>query len=215
MGCRRVVDGKVVRRDISGQKFGRLLVCSFSHMDSRGRLFWNCTCDCGKNKVVQGSDIEGGRSRSCGCTQREAARKRLTSHGLTGTRTYRIWAQMIQRCRPERGYDRYGVRGIRVCERWMLFENFLDDMGECPGAFEIDRVDNNGNYEPGNCRWVSRKENQRNTNRSAFLTLNGETKTMVEWSELMGIQQGTILARLKRGWTVEMAITRPVRGKVK
>lgn len=127
------------------------------------------------------------------------------------TITYKRWDSMKQRCRNKR-YVHYAGKGIKICERWMVFGNFLKDMGECPPGMTLDRIDNNGNYEPGNCRWATHRQQTRNYSRNRLLTYNGQTKCVVEWSEERGVRQDLIHCRLGRGWSIEDAITYPVRG---
>ncbi len=131
------------------------------------------------------------------------------THGHTATKTYHIWSAMKQRCLNgnSHNYKTYGARGIRVCERWLVFENFLADMGEKPDGKSLDRYPNNdGNYEPGNCRWATRIEQANNTQRSIRLEANGQTLSVREWSELTGICMPTLFARIRRGWAPERVI---------
>lgn len=129
---------------------------------------------------------------------------------------YSIWLNMRARCGNSKNnrYSTYGARGIRVCERWDAdFLNFLSDMGRRPGEdYSLDRIDNNGNYEPENCRWATRKEQCRNRTTSRFLTLGGETKTLAKWGAESGLGVSLLHGRLKRGWSIRKALTEPVRG---
>jgi hypothetical protein len=133
-------------------------------------------------------------------------------HGLSYTPEYYCWIHMKARClNPNNtAYHNYGERGISICERWSSsFLNFLSDMGNMPSRkHTIDRIDNNGDYTPDNCRWVTRKYQQRNRRNTVYVTFNGETKSAAEWSEITGIKRHTIVTRIKRGWTPEDAITR-------
>jgi hypothetical protein len=146
-------------KDMAGLRFGRLTVL---HRAGDGLpVRWLSRCDCGIEKVVAGSKLRSGNTQSCGCLQQEMRILRNTRHGLSRTRTHNIWLAMRRRCsRPDQpNYKWYGGRGIRVCDRWQSFANFLADMGECPEGYELDRINGDGNYEPGNCRWVTHKQN--------------------------------------------------------
>jgi hypothetical protein len=148
---------------------------------------------------------------------RYGMRRRYPFHRLRGevvvrTKTYQIWIDMRKRCnKPARAdYKNYGARGIMVCERWnQSFANFLLDMGEAPPESSIERIDNNGNYEPSNCRWATRKEQQRNTRRTQFYELNGETLCVRAWEEKLGLSQGALWHRLRRGWDSQKALSTP------
>jgi hypothetical protein len=139
-----------------------------------------------------------------------------TAHGHSkgaGSPTYQTWRNMRSRCENPNvpAYKNYGGRGITVCERWKTFENFLADMGERPEGMTIERIDNDRGYEPGNCRWATYNEQARNMRSNQRITLNGETKCLTEWAEQYGIKMPTLWARLRMGWSVEEALTKPVR----
>jgi hypothetical protein len=152
------------RIDLTSQRFGRLTVLRFSHTGKWGKAFWACLCDCGRETAVSGEDLKSGNTASCGCFHKTHIANRTRTHGHTGTSIYNRWKEMMGRCyNPKHPrYADYGGRGIRVCERWHDFTNFLADMGEPPPGLTLDRIDNNKGYEPGNCRWATVQE--QNTN---------------------------------------------------
>ena len=183
-----------------GHVYGQLTVLARAGSNSRGHALWTCICSCGQDLIVSGNSLRTGNTRSCGCSR--------TRHGYSNTRTYSSWYAMLERCRnpSNPSYTSHGKRGIRVCRRWRVFENFVADMGERPAARELDRINNNGNYEPGNCRWATRSENQRHTRSSRYLEFRGQVRIQIEWAELLGLRPGTIAERLRRGWSVERAL---------
>jgi len=150
--------------DITGRRFSRWVVLSLYAKGAGAHATWVCQCDCGTRSVVDGVHLRRGKTRSCGCLRTE----QLTTHGYTAgyTRsTYRIWDAMRQRCtNPNHShYRRYGGRGISVCHRWLhSFEDFLADMGPRPEGYSIERINNDGNYEPSNCKWIPLADQQKN-----------------------------------------------------
>ena len=161
-----------------GQRLGRWFVLAEAERSADGHRRWLCRCGCGTERIVDGRSLRRGATRSCGCLLREVAasemRAKMLVHGHAATAdrspTYRSWRSMIGRCtRPtDVSFKYYGARGIEVCERWRAsFVNFLADMGERPTGLTLDRVDVEGNYEPGNCRWATRSEQERNKRKVA------------------------------------------------
>lgn len=198
-------------KDITGQEFGRLKAIRLSRVVGK-IAYWLCQCRCGKECETQGSSLRNKGVKSCGCATKEATVK----HGMYDAPGYRSWYSMIDRCtdKTAKDYPRYGGKGVNVCERWLGLEgikNFFADMGPQPTPkHSIDRFPNkNGNYEPGNCRWATRFEQQRNKNNNRLLTHNGETKTMAEWAESLGLHLTAMAERFRRGWSVEKAVTTP------
>ena len=177
-------------------------------------------CECGKKHIVQITRVRSGRTKSCGCLAREMTVQRSCTHGQAATshqsNTYRSWSSMKCRCLNQKSeqWQWYGGRGIRICERWVnSFEAFFEDMGERPSHATLDRIDSDGNYEPGNCRWATDHQQSRNHRRNRILTAFGKAMCVTDWAIETGIWKTTIKERLNRGWTVEQALTMPVRNK--
>lgn len=198
--------------DLTGQKFNRLTV--LSQVPNQKWVKWECRCDCGKIVEVRSCHIISGNIKSCGCWSREVAAKRETKHGLGHVVEYSIWLGMKARCgNPNNDhYYLYGERGITVCPEWVSdFGQFYADMGPRPSnKHSIDRIDNNGGYCKENCRWTTRDVQNRNTRQNRILSHNGEAKTITDWAADLNTKQSTIQGRLKRGWTIEKAVTTPV-----
>lgn len=194
---------------LEGKKFGRLLVLNrIKKQGAKKYSLYECLCDCG-NKIITRSDtIQKGIS--CGCFQKE----QVTSHGKSNSQVYKTWRSMKYRCYNENNpaYVHYGHRGIKVCDRWLeSFENFYADMGDPPSEnHSIDRIDNNGDYIPENCRWATWEEQENNKSTNVFLTYKDETKTMAEWCKKLNMPMSTLHNRLKR-WSIEKALSTAIR----
>ena len=210
--------GSPRRKDLTGRQFGRLTVLYWTETRALSRnAVWRCQCECGIKPVVAARSLVSGAATSCGCFRKErsaaANRKRLTTHGMAYTRTFRIWGLMLNRCRNERAtqFKHYGGRGIKVCDAWREFAEFFKDMGEAPDGLTLDRIDSNGNYEPSNCRWASKVQQMNNMRRTRIVTVDGRTMTMSEASREFGVGVGTIWSRLKLGWPDEKAVKKKVK----
>ncbi len=195
---------------IIGNRYGRLVVISKSPKSAR-KIFWLCQCDCGQVATVRGDHLKELRVRSCGCLDME----RMTTHGKSRTPEYHAWQAIKDRCGlpHHRNYKNYGGRGITICERWInSFENFFADMGERPTpTHSIDRwPDNDGHYEPANCRWATRKEQVDNRRNSLLCTINGKKQCVKDWcKELKIVSYEAALLRIRKGWPIERAVTAP------
>lgn len=220
---RNLNKGKSLKEDITGQKFGRLTVIEFSHIEKR-KTYWKCRCDCGKEIITRADGLKNGHTSSCGCYNKEILQNATHNikHGFSKKRIYHIWEDMKNRCYAERGeqYCNYGGRGISVCDEWLgedgakkfikwAYANGYDEnaqFGECT----LDRIDVNGNYEPQNCRWVSAKKQANNTRKNLYISYMGETKTLAEWCEHLGLPYHTIKKRIYSGWNIEDAFLKPI-----
>lgn len=201
-------------KDLTGQVFGRLTVKEMAPRETwrSCKVEWICDCFCGGSLQAIGHSLKVGHTKSCGCLHKDV----LTKHGHAPlgarTSTYNIWASMRNRCfNPKyRLFKDYGGRGITVCDRWAnSFENFLADMGERPEGMTLERKDNDGNYEPSNCRWASRWEQACNRRNTVFLEYQGQRKPLAVWAKEFGISTKVLTARILKGWEVERALTTP------
>lgn len=202
-----------VKIDMRGKSYGRLHV-----LKEAGRqgsfVTWKCKCDCGSEVIVSGNHLRSGHTKSCGCLAKELKSKRALGknhpnykHGGAGTPEYITWWGMMARCyRPDSSsYKYYGAKGIIVCERWHCFEHFLKDMGRRPEGLTLDRENQNGDYEPSNCRWSTLETQSGNRSSTIQITFKGKTQCMAVWARELGINYGTLRKRFKLGWPIEKA----------
>lgn len=210
------------RKDLTGIRYGKLVVITPEpdRKDSsfEKRTFWNCICDCGSACVIRTDQLTRSVAQSCGCLQLDT----VTIHGYATdrrgvTRTWRTWASMNSRCnnRNDPSFGRYGGRGIKICERWCAFENFLSDMGERPVGKTIDRKDNDGDYTPDNCKWSTPSEQANNRRRNRILVVKGVAQTASNWAKATGISVNVVFNRIRAGWSDERVVSEPVRSAKK
>jgi len=201
--------------DLTGKVFGKLTVIS-KHSTIKRCTRWKCKCECGNEAIVLGESLKSGATKSCGCYRKEITKIKATTHGLSKDKLYDIWCDMKRRCYNPKNkrYENYGGRNIKVCEEWHEFKPFYDwalNNGYIEGL-TIDRINNNGDYEPDNCRWATAIVQMNNTTRNHFVEFKGQIKTISQWSKITGISQDVIKDRLtKLGWSAERALTVPVR----
>lgn len=202
---------------IASEKFSRLTAIAPVSRGKDCAIKWLCGCECGGWAIVATRKLKSGKTRSCGCLKREM----MTTHGHGRTEdmnpTFRSWLSMRSRCKHPAtpGYEHYGGRGIKVCERWdSSFETFLADMGERPGRdYSIDRIDTDGDYCPENCRWATKATQNRNRRNNVLLTFDGETKCLKDWCDQYGITAQSYRYRIRKGWSPRKALTEPKRHK--
>lgn len=207
-------------RDITGEKFHSLTAICFDHRDNRytgGAHFWRFRCDCGNEIVARKNAVVSGNTKWCPKCSRNRHAKMVTKHGMHDTRLYREWAGIIQRCTNPNStsWDRYGGKGISVCDEWKRFEPFAEWALEngYSDDLTIDRIDSKGNYEPSNCRWATIREQANNKADTLWILYNGVLRPLSMWSEMIGIKYHTLYDRLfTYGWTVEKAFETPVDG---
>lgn len=193
-------------KDLSGLKIGKWSILEYA--GSKGGAIWLCQCECGTIRNVRANSLLNKLSISCGCY-----RPKTTKHGHNTkagqSPTYKTWRAMLARChdKSRNNYHNYGGRGIKVCQEWLKFENFLHDMGERPSGMTLDRLDVNGNYQKDNCKWSTNFEQGIRMRKNHRITFNGETLTIAQWARKLNIKDGTIRARLSRGWSDEKALS--------
>lgn len=199
-------------RQMIGSTFGRLTVIGESSRVSKNRnRYYLCSCSCGNSDVeVRGDYLRSGHTVSCGCEASSILRDRNTTHGMYGTRIYRIWKNMRNRCEnsESQDYQSYGGRGITVCEEWKSFEQFYADMGLPPTeTATIERRQNHLGYSPDNCRWAEPREQANNRRSNVYLEYAGRKQTVAQWAREIGINVNTLRFRLRSGWSTERALT--------
>jgi hypothetical protein len=199
-------------KDMAGLRFGRLVGVRETGRCAGGQAKWLFRCDCGNEIELPGFGVRAGNTRSCGCFRRESSIERFTTHGRAKTTEWNIWCGMRKRCTNpfDHKFADYGGRGIKVCERWSDFAAFYADMGPRPSAkHSIERLNNDGDYEPGNCCWATRSEQANNQRKNVFVEFDGKRMTVSQWETALGINAGALKLRLRRGWPIEEAMTRP------
>ena len=193
-----------------GKKFGRLQVVAIAEKDKYGHKKWLCKCDCGTEKIILQGSLTIGRTKSCGCLFKEQASQRAFKHGYGTKRgsTYWIWPAMKSRClnKNNKDYANYGGRGIKVCDEWMDFVNFLFDMGEKPKDLSIDRINNNGNYSKENCKWATNLEQANNHSNNKRFIFNSRNLTIAEWCREFNLKYQIVNQRIFRGWDIKRAL---------
>lgn len=197
----------------AGSVFGRLTVTEALRNESTGRFGWNCQCKCGGSAIATVSDLKSGKVRSCGCLRREVVSAKNKTHGHTSifrdetgrrSRVYEVWKSMIRRCHApsDKSYERYGARGIQVCDRWREdFLNFLADMGEPPLGMSIDREDNDGDYEPGNCKWATVEEQNNNTRSNVILETPDGAMNIAQFAKRYSLKYSSTRDKVAKGET--------------
>lgn len=197
-------------KNLVGSKYGKLTVIDIAPRGKGGQARWECKCACGETRKVEEYALKKGLVVSCGCYKREMQ----TKHNMSRTKIYKVWAAMKQRCGNEndKSYNNYGGRGITVCDEWREDFQAFYDWATANGykeGLQIDRIDNDGDYEPGNCQWTTKKINLRNKRQSVFIEYNNEVHTVAEWSRITGIHRNTLDGRIRSGKPVE-EIFKPV-----
>lgn len=201
-------------KDLTGLRYGRLTVLRFSEMRGRKSL-WECQCECGRVKIIRSDNLQSGDSTSCGCYKQDL----LTKHGDYSSRLYGIWHSMRHRCLCPTSvqYKDYGGRGISICDEWADFSVFREwalthgyDESASKGQCTLDRIDNNGNYCPENCRWVSILVQDNNKRNNVILSFDGKEQTIADWARELSINYVTLYSRIhKQGWSIARALTTP------
>ncbi|MCI8378602.1 MAG: hypothetical protein HFH72_08810 [Lachnospiraceae bacterium] len=192
-------------KDLTGMKFGRLTVLR-EDKARRKKIYWECVCECGNKKVISGDCLKTGRTKSCGCLDKEnRARAKAITHGMSKTRLYAEWISMKNRCSSNYHESKnYFKKGISVCKAWRKFEVFAEwaMKNGYKDGLTLDRIDNNKGYSPDNCRWATMKEQENNRSNNVIIEYMGESKTMKQWCDCLGLNYGMVKARKRKGWKV-------------
>lgn len=198
--------------DLTGERFGRLVIIAYKGQNAQKNSVWICTCDCGGRTETTTRCLRSGDSKSCGCIRKENVVRRFTKHGMSRSPEYTAYRHMIDRCQNANNkyFSYYGGRGISVCEKWKQgFEYFFQDMGRRPEGASLERCDVNGDYTPKNCRWaLTWHEQMQNKRNNALLTHGDETLCITEWARRYGVPKSTALARAQRGLPFEQVFAR-------
>lgn len=200
-------------KSLIGERFTRLTVVQFIGYDANGRRLWLCSCECGNTKKANTRALTSKHTKSCGCLPTS-----VIKHGGTNTLLYFIWRSIRRRANPKfaNEYPDYSGRGIKMCERWKEFANFRMDMGAgYQKGLSVERIDNNGDYCPENCKWATYKEQNRNKRNNVFFEIDGQTKCLSDWCVTYNISITTVGHRLKLGWDLITALTSPVEARYK
>ena len=203
--------------NLTGERFGKLVAIKTIGKNKNGAYLWQCKCDCGNEIIANVGNLKNGHTKSCGCLRVDRCKTNFTKHGLEHTRLYGIWSDMRLRCYDEKNiaYHRYGGRGITICDEWKNDVKAFYDWATANGykdSLTIDRIDNDGNYCPENCRWATVKEQASNRRSNILVTHNGKTQTMKKWANEVGTPYKVVWARMQKlGWSAERALTEPVK----
>lgn len=190
-------------KNLIGKRFGRLVVVKNTELNIYKARQWLCLCDCGNYHTAMTGHLNAGHIKSCGCL----------NHGWSDSNIYGVWEAMKQRCtnKNDKAYKNYGGRGIKVCDRWLKFENFLKDMGEIPKGMSLDRINNNDGYYKENCKFSTREEQNRNTRRNMIFTYRGKTQCLMDHCKDAKIRYNSVVCRILDGWTPERALSIPIK----
>lgn len=199
--------------DLTGRTFSRLTVLDLAP-SRNSKTYWICKCECGAETIVRSDGLVGGMTQSCGCLGRDRRRQANTKHGGGNCPEWKAWQAAKQRCyNPNnKRFHHYGGRGIKMCDRWLnSYPNFIADMGPRPSPnHSIDRINNDGNYDPQNCQWRTTTEQNNNFSANRRITFQGVKRNLTQWEKKLNFPRELIASRLKLGWTVEEALTTPV-----